>query len=114
MNSQAEINRLSSELNSRISREINEMMSNVSYQIQRAINEAMSTQVLSQIQNVIIAGSGREIRRGWETFVERPEINSEVQPNSNVKINLGNEQCNDHRTGDSTYRNVHDNPLSFF
>ena len=108
MNSQAEINRLSSELNSRISRETDEMMSNVSSQIQRAINEAISTQILPQIQNVILAGSGRETRRGWETSVERPEINSEVQPNSNVKINLENEQCSDHRTGDYTNRNVHD------
>ena len=93
MNSQAEINRLSSELNSRISREMDEMMSSVSSQIQRAINEAISTQVLPQIQNVIMAGPGRETRRRWETSVERPEINSEVQPNSNVKIILGNERA---------------------
>ena len=45
VNSQAEINKLSSELNSRISREMNEMMSSVSSQIQRAINEAIGTQV---------------------------------------------------------------------
>ena len=108
MNSQAEINRLSSELNSRISREMDEMMSNVSSQIQRAINEAISTQVLPQIQNVIMAGSGRETRMGWETSVERPEINSEVQPNFNAKTNLGNEQCGDLRTSDYTNRNVHD------
>ena len=87
MNSQAEINRLSSELNSRISREMDEMMSNVSSQIQTAINEAISTQVLPQTQNVIMAGSGRETRRGWEASVERPEINAEVQANSNVKTN---------------------------
>ena len=108
MNSQAEINRLSSELNSRISREMDEMMSNVNSQIQRAINEAISTQVLSQIQNVIMAGSGRETRRGWEASVERPEINSEVQPNSNVKINPRNEQSDSHRNGEFTNRNVHD------
>ena len=70
MNSQAEINRLSSELNSRISREMDEMMSNVSSQIQRATNEAISTQVLPQIQNVIMAGSARETRREWEASVE--------------------------------------------
>ena len=109
MNSQAEISRLSSELNYRISREMDGMMCNVSSQIQRAINEAISTQVLPQIQNVILAGSGRETRRGWETSVERPEINSEVQPNNNARINLGNEQCSDRRTGDYTNRNVHDN-----
>ena len=93
MNSQVEINRLSSELSSRIFREMDEMMSNVSSQIHRAINEAIRPQVLPQIQNVMMAGSGRETRRGWETSVERPETNSEVRPNSNVKINLGNEQC---------------------
>ena len=57
-NSSAEINRLSSELNSRISREMDEMMNSVSVQYQRAINDADSSQVLPQIQNVLTAGSG--------------------------------------------------------
>ena len=114
MNSQAEINRLSSELNSRISREMDEMMSNVSSQIQRAINEAINTQVLPQIQNVQMAGSGRETRRGWETSVERPEINSETQHNPNVKINPRNEQSDNHRNDEFTNRNVHDNLKSVF
>ena len=108
MNSQVEINRLSSELNSRISREMDEMMSNVSSQIQRAINEAINTQVLPQIQNVVMAGSGRETRRGWETSVERPETNSEVQHNPNVKINPRNEQSDTHRNDEFRTRNVHD------
>ena len=56
VNSSAEINRLSSELNSRISREMDEMMNSVSVQIQRAISDAISTQTLPQIQNVIMAG----------------------------------------------------------
>ena len=34
------------------------MMNSVSVQIQGAISEAISTQVLPQIQNVIMAGSG--------------------------------------------------------
>ena len=63
VNSLAEINRLSSELNSRISREMDEMLNNVGIQIQRAINEAINSQVLPQIQNVMMAGSGRETRR---------------------------------------------------
>ena len=42
-NSGAEIKRLSSELNSRISREMNEMMNSVSVQIQRAINDTSIT-----------------------------------------------------------------------
>ena len=72
VDSQAEINKLSSELNSRISREMDEMMNSVSSQIQRAINDAINNQVLPQIQNVIMAGSGQETRRGWETSIERP------------------------------------------
>ena len=51
-NSSAEINRLSSELNS------NEMMNSVSVQIQMAIKDAISCQVLPQILNVLMDGSG--------------------------------------------------------
>ena len=80
-NSSAEINRLSSELNSRISREMDEMMNSVNVQIQRAISDAISTQVLPQIQNVIMAGSGHGIRKGWDIPSERPEPNPEVQRN---------------------------------
>ena len=56
MSSQAEINKLSSELNSRISREMDGMMNSVSVQIQRAINDALSNQILPQIQNAIMTG----------------------------------------------------------
>ena len=48
--SSAEINKLSSELNSRISREMDEMMNSVSVQIQRAISEAISNQVLPRFK----------------------------------------------------------------
>ena len=61
-NSSAEIKRLSSEINSRISREMDEMMNKVSVQIQRAINDAISSQVLPQIQNVLMARSGHMTR----------------------------------------------------
>ena len=54
--SSAEFKRLSSELNSRISREMDEMMNSVSVQIQRAINDAISSQVLPQIQKDFKAG----------------------------------------------------------
>ena len=77
-NSSAEINRLSSELNSRISREMDEMMNSVSVQIQKAISDAISTQVLPQIQNVIMAGSGHGTRKGWDVPSERPEPIFEV------------------------------------
>ena len=84
------------------------MMSKVSSQIQRVINLAISTQVLPQIQNVIMAESGRETRRGWETSAESPEINPEVQSNFNMKVNTRNEQSDSHRNGELTNRNVHD------
>ena len=58
LNSSAEINRYSSELNSRISRKMNEMMNNVSVEIQRPITDALSNQVLPQIQKIIMACSG--------------------------------------------------------
>ena len=102
VDSQAEINKLSSELNSRISREMDEMMNSVSSQIQRAINDAIYNQVLPQIQNVIMAGSGQETRRGWERSDERPESYSEVQHNVKAKTTLNSEH------GDKNHRNVHD------
>ena len=107
-NSLTEINRLSSELNSRISREMDEVMSNVGIQIQRAINEAINSQVLPQIQNVIMAGSGRQTGRGWEVPVERPETNAEDRLNSNAKSNLRNEQGDNHRFSENTTQHVHD------
>ena len=107
-NSSAEINRLSSELNSRISREMDEMMNSVSVQIQRAISDAISTQVLPQIQNVIMAGSGHGTRKGWNVPSKRPELNSEVQRNLNAKINLRNEQDGNQSDNDFPGLNVHD------
>ena len=111
-NSLAEINRLSSELNSRISREMDEMMSNVDTLIQRAINEAISSQVLPQIQNVIMAGSGRETRRGWEVPVERPEVNAEEQRIPSAKADCRNEQHDGNRPIGQSSRQVHDNSNS--
>ena len=107
-NSLAEINRLSSELNSRISREMDEMMNNVGTQIQRAINEAINSQVLPQIQNVMMAGSGRETRRGWEVPVERSEANAEEQRIQNTKADCRNEQHDGYRSGGPSTRHVHD------
>ena len=75
--SQAQINKLSSELNSRISREMDEMMNSVRSKIQRAINDAISNQVLPQIQNVIMAGSERVTKKGWDVPADRPETNPE-------------------------------------
>ena len=110
-NSSAEINRLSSELNSRISREMDEMMNSVSVQIQRAISDAISTQVLPQIQNVIMAGPGHGTRKGWDVPSERPELNPEVQRNLNAKSNLRNEQHENQLNDDYPDLNVHDMSL---
>ena len=107
-NSSAEINRLSSELNSRISREMDEMMNSVSGQIQRAISDAIITQVLPQIQNAIMAGSGHGTKRGWDVPSERPELNSEVQRNLNAKSSLRNEQDENPLNNDFPNLNVHD------
>ena len=102
IDSQAEINKLSNELNSRIFREMDVMMDSVSSQIQRGISDAINNQVLPQIQNVIMVGSGQETRRGWERSDERPESYSEVQYNAKTRTTLNNE----HR--DKPHRNVHD------
>ena len=107
-NSSAEINRLSSELNSRISREMDEMMNSVGVQIQRAISDATSTQVLPQIQNVIMAGSGHGTRKGWDVPSERPELNSEFQRNLNAKNCLRNEQEENLISNEYPELNVHD------
>ena len=76
-NSSAEINRLSSELNSRLSRELDEMMSSVNTQIQRAISDAICGQILPQIQSVLNAGSGQSTLKKWNVPSERPGMNSE-------------------------------------
>ena len=107
-NSSAEINKLSSELNSRISREMDEMMNSVSVQIQRAISDAISTQVLPPIQNVIMAGSRHGTRKGWDVPAERPELISEVQRKLNAKNNLRDEQDENQLNNDFPDLNVHD------
>ena len=109
VSSEAEINKLSSELNSRISREMDEMMNSVSIQIQRAINDAISNQVLPQIQTVILAGSGHVTKKGWDVLAERPEINLEVQRNLNARNNPRNEQDEGYQNGDLPSHNVHEN-----
>ena len=81
-NSSADVNRLSSELNSRLSRELDEMTSSVNTQIQRAISDAISSQILPQIQSALSDGSGHSTQNGWNVPSERPEANSEVLQNA--------------------------------
>ena len=81
----AEFNRLSGELNLRISREMDEMKNNVSAQIQRAINDAISSQFLSQIQNAPKARSGPLTQKRWNIPTERPERHPEDHPSQNIR-----------------------------
>ena len=60
--SKAEFNRLSGELNSRISRQMDEMMNSVTVQIHSAISDFINNQILPQIQNAIKAASGHVTR----------------------------------------------------
>ena len=87
---------------------MDDMMDSVNVQIQRAINDAISTQVLPQIQNVIMAGSGHGTRKEWDLPSERPEPIPEVQRNSNIKNTLRNGQDEDHLNNDFLNQNVHD------
>ena len=87
---------------------MDEMVNSVSSQIQRAINEVINNQVLPQIQNVVMAGSGRETRRGWEAPLERPEISTGVCRNQNAKAHLRSEQDDEQHIGELLNRNVHD------
>ena len=84
------------------------MMNSVSVHIQRDISNAISTQVLPQIQNAIMAGSGPGTRKGWDVPSERPELISEVKRNLNAKNSLRNEQDENQLNNGYSVENVHD------
>ena len=86
--SSAEINRLSCELNWRLSRELDEMMSSVNTEIQRAISDAISNQILTQIQTALSAGSGHLTQSRWNVPSKRPEINPEEPYGEKTKKTL--------------------------
>ena len=90
-NSNAELNRLSSELNSRIFREMQERMNSVNTQIQVVISDAISNQVLPQIQNVLRAGFGHLTQNRWNVPAERPEVNPENYRSEKTKSNFRSE-----------------------
>ena len=98
-NSSAEINRLSSELNSRLSRELDEMVGSVNTQIQRAISDAISNQILPQIQTALNAGSGHVTQNRWNVPPERPEMNPEETYGEKTKKNTRCEQRFDCQNG---------------
>ena len=77
VDSSSEINRLSGELNQRITQEINDLMGSVSLQIESAISEAINEQVLPQIQPTLRSGQGQVLDRRWEVPGRRPECRSE-------------------------------------
>ena len=91
-NSSAEINRLSSVLNSRLSRELDEMMGSINTQIQRAISDAISNQILPQIQTALNAGSDHLTQNRWNVPSERLEPNSDETYGEKVKKNTRCEQ----------------------
>ena len=71
------------------------MMNSVSVQIQRAINEAISSQILPQIQNAVMAGSGQLTKERWNVPAERPEGYSEILQNLEPRNNSKSKQAND-------------------
>ena len=107
-NSSAEINKLSSELNSRLSRELDDMMCSVNSQIQRAISDAISNQILPQIQSALSAGSGHMTQNRWDIPSERPEINSEGLQNINPKDSSTSKHNHDHQNDGGINLNAYD------
>ena len=75
--SNADFNKLSTELNSRLSREMDGMMNSVITQIQRAISDAVSNQILPPLQNALKAGSGHVTHDRWNVPIERLDVNPE-------------------------------------
>ena len=101
-NSNVEIKRLSSELNSRLPKEIDEMMSSVILQIQRAISHAISNQILSQIQNALRSGSGQLTQNRRNVPTERPEIDSEDNCCGKSRDHSGSEPIHGRSNGEPT------------
>ena len=83
------------------------MMNSVSLQIQGAINNAISSQVLHQIQNVLMAGSGHMTQKGWNVPGKGPEIDSEVLRGENSRNNFRSERVRN-RLNDESMNNAYD------
>ena len=83
--SSGEFNRLSVELNQRITQEMDELMSSAGIQIQRAISEAINEQVLPQFQASLKANSGQMTQKGQSVPPERPERRSEETYSQKVR-----------------------------
>ena len=88
IDSQAEINKLSSELNSRISREMDEMMNSVSSQIQRATSDAINNQVLPQIQNVLWPVQDRRLEEDGRDLMRDRKVIPKFNTTRKLKLPL--------------------------
>ena len=106
--SSAEINRISGELNLKISKEMDEVINSVSVHIERAINDAISNQVLPQIQNALSAGSGPVTQKGWNILAERPERITEDSSNLKTRSSSKSESLRN-RLHDENADSTHDN-----
>ena len=83
--SSSKINRLSGELNQRITLEMNRLMNIVSLQTQMAIREAIIEHALPQIQASLKSGSGQMPPKGWNFPTKRPEYRSEGKLNRRIR-----------------------------
>ena len=106
--SNAEINRLLSELNSRLSREVDGMMSSVNTQIHGAISDAIDSQILPQIQTALYSGSGHLTQNRWNVLSERPEINPEENCSNKTRKNSRSEQFRDRPIDGTTNASAYD------
>ena len=106
--SNAEINRLLSELNSRLSREADGMMSSVNTLIQRAISDAIDSQILPQIQTALYSGSGHLTQNRWDVPSESPEINPKENCSKKTRKNSRSEQFRDRSIDGTTNASAYD------
>ena len=75
---------------------MDEMINSVGVQIQREVNDAISSQVLHQIPNALMTGSGHTTQRGWNVPVERPKLNMKVLRNEKSRNISKSERVQNH------------------
>ena len=92
---------------------MDEMMSSVNVQIQRAISDAISNQVLPQIQNALMSGSGHLTQNRWNVPAKRPEFDSEDNRYGKTRENPRSEPVHERPIGEFTDQ-AYDNHDIFF
>ena len=105
--SNSEFNRLSGELNQRISQEIGDFMSSVSSQIQRAINEAINDQTLPQIQATMKTGQGHTPEKRWQIPGRRQGFTSGEAIDRRFRSS-SRDECNRDSNRNEVLNNTHD------